>query len=107
MKGELKQILLRHEGRDQAITGKQLAELLGYKDDRVIRETIAELIDEGLPVAASCSGTMGYFVVNSRIEANDYAQSLKSRLIADAVRRRNFRRASDQWLTPAVQGRMV
>jgi hypothetical protein len=107
MKGELRSILLRHEGREQAITGKQLADLLGYKDDRVIREAIAELINEGLPVAASCSGSMGYFVVNNRQESDEYAQSLKSRLIADAIRRRNFRRAADQFLTPAVQERLI
>ena len=102
LKEELKDILLRHEGQAQAITGKELASIFGHRDDRRVRLAIREIIADGLPVASSTE--TGYFVVATRKEAEQYALSIKGRLISDAVRRRDFRRAADQWLTPAEQG---
>jgi len=107
IKAELKRILIRHEGRSQAITGKELAGMFGYKDDRAIRLVIRELITEGLPVASSTEAPAGYFIVGTRQEAEEYAQSIRRRLIEDAIRRRDFRRAADLYLTPATQARMV
>ena len=102
LKEELKNILLRHEGQFQAITGRELATMFGQRDDRRIRLAIRELITEGLPIASSTES--GYFIVSTRQEAEQYALSIRSRLIEDAIRRRDFRRAADQYLTPAEQG---
>ncbi len=107
LKAQLKSILLRHEGKERAITGRELARLFGYKDDRQIRLVIRELISEGLPVASSTESPQGYFVVLTRQEAEEYAQSIKGRLIEDAIRRRDFRRAADQYLTPAIQLELI
>lgn len=106
-KALLKSILLRHEGRANPITGREIAKILGYKDDRRIRLIIRELIAEGLPVASSTENPPGYFIVSNRQEAETYAASIKSRLIEDAIRRRDFRRAADMYLTPATQRRMI
>jgi len=104
MKEELKNILLRHDGEGRAITGRELADIFGHKDDRRVRLAIRDLIADRVPVASS---SKGYFIVTTRQEAEQYAQSIRSRLIEDAIRRRDFRRAADQWLTPAVQGELL
>jgi len=107
LKTELRYILERHEGRDRAITGGELARMLGHQEDRVIRQIIRELIAEGLPVASTTKPPAGYFLVTSYEEAREYADSIKSRLIEDALRRRDFRRAADCHLKPAEQRRLL
>ncbi len=107
LKAEIQKILSRHEGPERAITGKELAGMFGYKNDRAIRLIIRELISEGLPVASSTERNPGYFIITTRRQAEDYALSIKSRLINDALRRRDFRRAADLYLTPAKQGKLI
>ena len=107
LKADLKSILLRHEGHARAITGRELAAMVGQRDDRQVRLAIRDLITDGLPVASSTEIVPGYFVVSTRQEAEQYAGSIRSRLISDAVRRRDFRRAADQYLTPAEQGILI
>ena len=106
-KNNLEGILLRHEGEAQAITGRKLAAMFNLKDDRRVRLVIRDLITEGLPIAAHTEVPAGYFIVVTRREAERYAGSIRSRLIQDAIRRRDFRRAADMWLTPAEQGRLI
>ena len=105
LKAHLKSILLRHEGQARAITGRELAAMFGLRDDRSIRLVIRELIKDGLPVASSTEA--GYFIVATRQEAEQYAISIRSRLIENAIRRRDFRLAADQYLTPAEQGVLI
>lgn len=107
LKEHLKGILQRHEGRDRAITGRELASIVGHKDDRQVRLIIRELITDGLPIASSTEAPAGYFIVATRQEAEQYAASIRNRLIEDAIRRRDFRRAADCYLVPARQGRLV
>jgi hypothetical protein len=107
LKSRLKNILERHEGRDRAITGYELARMLGQRDDRRIRLLIRELITEGLPIASSTEAPAGYFLVGSWQEAERYAEGEKSRLIEIALRRRDFRRGAALYLAPAEQGRLI
>ena len=104
---ELKAILLRHEGEARAIPGRELAAMFNLRDDRRVRLAIRELIADGLPVAANTEKPAGYFIVATRQEAERYAGSIRNRLIKDAIRRRDFRRAADLYLTPAEQGRLI
>lgn len=106
LKVELRRILERHDGRDRTITGLELARLLNKRSDRGIRHIIRELIKEGLPVASTTGNPAGYFLVTNYEEAREYADSLKDRLIGDALRRRDFRRAADCHLSLAKQGRL-
>ena len=107
LKLHLKGVLLRHEGKARAITGRELATMVGHRGDRQVRLVIRELITDGLPVASSTESPAGYFIVATRQEAEDYATSIRSRLIEDAIRRRDFRRAADLHLAPAQQGRLI
>ena len=104
IKLQLRNILLRHEGKARAIIGRDLATLVGQHSDRRVRQVIRGLISDGLPIASSTEAPFGYFLVATRQEAEQYAASIRSRLIEDALRRRDFRRAADMHLTPAQQG---
>jgi len=91
--------LLRY-GKENARTGKELAKILGSKDDRPVRLVIRDLIAEGLPVASSVTPPFGFFIVNSLDEVKDYMRVLKGRLVQDAYRRRDFKLASKEILQP-------
>jgi len=91
--------LLRY-GKENARKGKDFARLLGFKDDRLVRLVIRELIEEGLPVASSVTPPLGYFIASSLDEARDYMKVLKSRLVQDAYRRRDFKIAAREILQP-------
>ena len=102
MNSELKQevrYLLRY-GKEKARTGKELAKILGFNNDRLIRLVIRDLIAEGLPVASSVTPPLGFFIASSLDEARDYMRVLKGRLVQDAYRRRDFKLASRKILQP-------
>ena len=107
LKTEVRHILVRHEGHDRPIIGKELAGLTDQKDDRKVRLAIRQLISDGLPVASSVSEPMGYFIVTTWEEARIYAESIRARLISDAIRRRDFRRSAAMYLKPAQQKRLI
>lgn len=106
LKLEVRRILERHEGRARTITGKELAKMLGCRDDRRIRQIIRELITDGLPVASTTGHPAGYFIPTNYREAREYADGEKSRLVEIALRRRDFRGAANQWLGLEKQGRL-
>lgn len=103
---KLRPILEKHEGRRTAITSRELAAVTG-QHERAVRLAIRELIEDGLPVASSTEPPAGYFLVVTMKEAEQYAASIKSRLIEDALRRRDFRRAAALHLKPATQGKLL
>ena len=81
------------KGKAKAITGKELARRLGEPNDRAIRLVIRELIADGYAIASSVNKPHGYYLVETQEEAKEYMAGLKSRLINDALRRRDFKRA--------------
>lgn len=87
-------------GRENAVTGKELAKTLGYPNDRVIRLAIRELIKDSVPVAASTVNPSGYFITENEEEATKYLKVLRSRLVKDAYRRRDYKLASRVILDP-------
>ena len=91
--------LLRH-GKENARKGKDFARLLGFKDDRPVRLALRELIEDGVPIASSVRPPLGYFIASSTEEATDYKKVLKSRLVNDAYRLRDFNMAVREVLEP-------
>lgn len=87
-------------GRENALTGKELAKTLGFPNNRVIRQAIRELIKDSVPIAASTVNPCGFFIATSKDEVGTYALILRKRLIEDAIRRRDFLRASKPLLYP-------
>ena len=99
----LSSLLRFHLGKANAITGKELAKRLGQDDDRAIREEIRELISQGIPIAASTQPPYGYYIVETMDEAEQYMRQLKNRLINDALRRRDFKKAAERTLNKEAQ----
>ena len=99
----LSSLLKFHLGKSRAITGKQLAKILGQEEDRAIREEIRELISQGIPIAASTQPPYGYYIVETMEEAEQYMKQLKNRLINDALRRRDFKKAAARTLNKEAQ----
>jgi hypothetical protein len=87
------EILGEHKGIGNAITGIRIARRFGYRNDRKVRLVIQQLIAEGKPIAASVSEPVGYYLVQTRDEAEAYAAVLRSRATKTFERLRDFQRA--------------
>jgi len=107
VKTELRKILERHEGRDRAITGMELAKRLNQRDDRRIRILIRELRHEMFPILSSTTSPAGYYLPTNQIEIKECLASLRSRLVEDATTRRDIKIGGGRYLTPAVQERLL
>jgi hypothetical protein len=86
-------ILEQHKGSANAITGLRIAKQLGYRNDRQVRLVIQGLIADGRPIAASVSDPVGYYLVQTREEAEAYAAVLRSRAVKTFERMRDFQAA--------------
>lgn len=101
-KQDLQTSLLMHlqRGRNNARNGNELAGLFGLKDDRSIRIAIRDLIGRGYPIASAVSKPTGYYLIESDKEATEYINNLKARIREDALRLRDFSRASRARVEP-------
>jgi hypothetical protein len=85
---ELKQKVLSYLklnciGRDHAITGEHLTELLGIKDRRILRKAIHELRLEQNPILSTCeSPKAGYFIPADESEIGEAMRHFKNRVIS-------------------------
>ena len=104
---QVKSILRSHRGRANPITGRELAGLLGQRDDRQVRLAIRQLIAAGEPIASATESPPGYYLVQTPTEAREYMAELRGRLKEDALRRRDFRRAAGFYLDRVTQGRLI
>ena len=76
-------------------------------EDRRVRLTIEELIEEGLPVISATDFPPGYFIPLSLDEARLYTQSLRSRAVEIFLRRRKVLKNTALHLKPASQGKLL
>lgn len=106
IKDNIKFILSNHRGRANAITNSALADMIGIHE-RSAQLLIRKLITEGIPITSSTYFPAGYFIVETWKEVEEYAGSIKGRLIEDAIRRRDFRRSAALYLKPASQGKLL
>jgi len=65
-----------HIGKQHATTGKDMAQKVGHRDDRVIRNEIEDMIREGIVILASESG---YYRPANEAEIDEYLGILRSR----------------------------
>ena len=76
---ELKSAVLSQlsKGKENAITGKDLAHRLGQRDTRQIRLAIDELIQDGNVICSTPHQPYGYFIAATREEVNEAMRRLK------------------------------
>ena len=99
----MQKILERHRGSQNPITGKEIAECLGARDTREIRNKILELTHDGLPVASSVTKPFGYYVCETVAEMDSYSSVLKSYMREIAIHRWRFINASYRDRTGSIQ----
>lgn len=100
-------ILRGHYGHAHPVKGREIATKLGLKTDRPVRLAIRELIAQGIPIASSVVTPLGYYLVETYAETREYLAVLRSRLIEDAKRRRDFKRGAGLYFDKTVQRRML
>tara|TARA_Y100000310_G_C20224142_1_gene597104 strand:+ start:297 stop:638 length:342 start_codon:yes stop_codon:yes gene_type:complete len=106
IKPRLKSILEHHQGRDSAITRRELRHILEYHDDRHLRLMIRELIAEGLPVVSRTDKPAGYFLPITRQELDGGRETLRSYIIEECKRLRDLKKFGTRYLEGAEQIRL-
>jgi len=75
---------------------KKSKEIAGYCNipERDVRLEVRRLIEEGIPVASSTDGLHGgFYITDTRREAEAYIKDMRSRIIEIAKRLRDYKRA--------------
>ena len=96
LKAQVLVLIEQHQGWEDAIKSGVIAELFGYKDDRVIQIAVENLIAEGNVIAASVKQdaktgqVMGYYVPVNDEQEQDYKHQLRGRAIGNYIRYRKF-----------------
>ena len=93
-------------GKHSAVPGRVLANRLGFKNDRAVRLEIRELIRTGHPIASSVNPPYGYYMAATTEEIEEYLRVMRTRLVEDAYRRRDFKNASRKLYEPGEQLKM-
>ncbi len=101
-KQDLKQAVLEQLefGKEHAVTGAALARRLGEPGTRAMRIVMRELVKEGYLVTSSPSSPPGYYLANNAEEAREHMAFMKSYLIEEARRLRDYKLAARALLNP-------
>jgi|TARA_Y100000310_G_scaffold36889_1_gene34692 hypothetical protein len=81
-------------GKDKAVTGPQLANLLGIRDTRAMRLMLRELISEGHLIGLSVRNPKGYYLIETPEELKECMATMKSYCVNAALHRRDLKRAA-------------
>ncbi|MBI2882868.1 MAG: HTH domain-containing protein [Candidatus Methylomirabilis oxyfera] len=87
-------ILVRHQGRGQAIGAGELARAIGVTE-RVARQVVKTLIEQhSAPIASSPHPPAGYYLPETLEEIRDTLESLKGRALSILTRMARLRRVA-------------
>lgn len=104
------EVLKHHAGRENAVVSNDLAEYVGLPRTRASQRRLQTIIRElrraGEPILATCRAPYGYFYANTWAEVQDCMASLKSRLIEDALTRRDIKVGAGIYFENARRVRM-
>lgn len=111
LKEEVLAILEKHPGRENVIVSYDLAEYVGMPRTRAAQRKlqiiIRELRKEGKPILSTCSKPAGYYYAGTWTEVQECLASLRSRLIEDALTRRDIKIGAGLYFTKAERVRML
>jgi FAD/FMN-containing dehydrogenase len=82
-------------GRERAVTAPMIAQMISFHDPegRKVRAAIAQLIEQGHPIAAYATG---FYFISSPEEARAYLKDLRRRAVAIFKRYRAFSLAAQK-----------
>ncbi len=108
-KNQIRKVLERHEGRTNAITRRELRELLAIPEnqDRKMRELVGELRREGLPVLFATSEPAGYYLPASLNELEEGRRQLRSYIIDECVVLARWKTYGHRFLAKEEQGVLI
>lgn len=92
--------LLRY-GKSNALSGRILAQRLGFKNDRQIRLAIREIIASGVPIISSVHPPYGYYIADSPDEVVEHLGELRHRALEVLGRYKDLKLASREILQPS------
>lgn len=109
IKPRLKALLSSRQGRDTAITRRELREKLDVdeQDDRPFRLIIAELRFEGLPILFATGKPAGYYMPATWMELRDGLDSFRSYIVDLCVQRAKIKKAGERSLYSSKQGALL
>lgn len=95
--------LLRY-GKENARTGIELATVLGFKKDRLVRLALRELIADGVPVISLVKPPYGSYIADSPEEVMEYLGELRHRALEILGRYKDLKLAAQEILQPCQLG---
>ena len=109
LKRQLQATLERHQGRKNAITRRELRQILGVElsGDRRLRLLIAELRHEGLPIIFSTEKPAGYYIPESLAELHEGMYKMRSYIIDECLTLRDIKVKGNQYLFGQTQGKLI
>ena len=109
LKRQITALMERHEGRQQAITRREIRHLLEipYNQDRKLRLTIAELRHEGLPILFATSKPAGYYLPRTLRELKEGTYKLRSYVIDECIILRDLKVKGQQYVQGEAQGKLL
>ncbi len=77
-----------HHGKLNAITADEMAHLLNVRERKVRVALLYLLVEERIPIGSSVGAPKGYYVIESRMEADENLATLDSRMHETRLRRK-------------------
>lgn len=97
-KEDIREVLLDHVGKENAINASEIAELVGIDEGDTYSRTrryITDVLEEGVPVASNPGH--GYWIIKSQEELDNYVGALGRRARQIDNRRIKAIDAAEEW----------
>ncbi len=98
--------LVEARGQGRRLTGKQLAQRFGYRDDRKVRVAIGRLILKGYLIVASVHKVKGYYLAETQEDVDIYVRTEFSRIKEQYARLRAIQRNAAKAFGPQMPLRL-
>ncbi len=95
--------LLRY-GKANARTGEYIARVMGFKNDRVVRLALRELIADGVPIISLVEPPYGSYIADNPEELIEYLVKLRHRAVEILGRYKDLKIAAKKILDPHQMG---
>ena len=112
MKELLRHILEQHQGRENAITRRELRQTLNLSEsqDRMLRLVISEIRHDkidGLPVMFSTSEPSGYYLPATLKEVEDGKREWKAKIVDECITLASLKKYGARFVQKEQQGVLV
>lgn len=109
LKRQIQNVLERHQGRNRAITRKELRRILQLElpSDRRLRLLIAEMRNSGVPILFATEAPQGYYIPRDLAELKEGMNKLRSYIIDECITLRNLKVKGHLYLYGEQQAKLL